>query len=120
MAALRDGAASGPVRFQSNWGGANRTGAVGWLAEWIWKHTPDHRSRLVDTGRSTGDNLQALADGNVDIAATAPAWAALSAQLGWRPFQTGRIPRFRSIAATRSNQGSNRSGCSSSIRHIIN
>lgn len=87
-----------PLRFRADWGGANLLRASGWLAQWVWEHTPDERPSVIHTGRGMGDNLQALADGSVDIAIATPSSFARLAAEGRGPFQGRGIPSLRALA----------------------
>jgi TRAP-type uncharacterized transport system substrate-binding protein len=87
-----------PLRFQADWGAANLTRTSGWLAQWVWEHTPDNHPSVIFNGRGMGDSFQALADAKVDVAVATPAAFARLAQQGTGPFEGRAIPALRSIA----------------------
>lgn len=86
------------LRFKSDWGGANLTRVCGWLAQWVWDHTPGNRLSVIHTGRGMGDNLRALAAGEVDVALMTPASFAALARAGTGPFEGTPMPHLRAIA----------------------
>lgn len=88
-----------PLRFKGDWGGANLVRAAGWLAQWVWEQTEDHRLSLIATGRGMGDNLAALAQGEVDVAFATPASFARLAQEGRGPFEGRPIRNLVAIGA---------------------
>ncbi|MFT4229463.1 MAG: TAXI family TRAP transporter solute-binding subunit [Microbacterium sp.] len=75
-----------PLRIRADWGGANLLRAAGWLTQWVWDNTDDHRPGLIHTGRGMGDNLVALARGEVDVAFATPGSFARLAREGRGPF----------------------------------
>lgn len=91
--------AVGRLRFQGDWGGANLHRAAGWLSQWVWDRTPEHRFSVVYTGRGMGDNLVAAARGEVDIAFATPACFARLAREGRGPFEGRALPNLRAIAS---------------------
>lgn len=88
-----------PLRFRADWGGANLLRASGWLAQWVWENTDDHRLSTIHTGRGMGDNLRALADGDVDVAFATPAAFARLARDGRGPFADGPLSNLVAIAS---------------------
>ncbi|MEV4516322.1 TAXI family TRAP transporter solute-binding subunit [Dactylosporangium sp. NPDC049525] len=86
------------LRFRGDWGAVNLTRACGWLANWVWAQTADHRLSVIHTGRGMGDNLRALADGEVDVAVVTPACFAQLAVEGRGPFREHPMPQLRAIA----------------------
>ena len=86
-----------PLRFKADWGGANLTRVCGWLANWVWNQTKDHRLSVIHTGRGMADNLRALARGDVDVAVITPACFARLALTGREPFTDDPIPELRAI-----------------------
>lgn len=88
-----------PLRFQADWGGANLTRAAGWLAQWLWEQTPDHRRSRIHNGRGMGDNLAALGTGEVDVALATPASFARLARDGRGPFAGRGISGLVAIGA---------------------
>ncbi|MGC0239411.1 TAXI family TRAP transporter solute-binding subunit [Arthrobacter sp. SD76] len=75
-----------PLRLRGDWGGANLLRASGWLTQWVWDQTPDHRLSVIETGRGQGDNLCAAGTGAVDVAWATPASFARLAREGRGPF----------------------------------
>lgn len=86
-----------PLRFKADWGGANLTRVCGWLANWVWSQTKDHRLSVIHTGRGMADNLRALARGDVDVAVITPACFARLALTGREPFTDDPMPELRAI-----------------------
>lgn len=86
-----------PLRFKGDWGGANLTRAAGWFAQWVWEHTPDHRLSVIHTGRGMGDNLEAVADGSIDVALATPGSFARLAREGRGPFEGRALPGLVAI-----------------------
>ncbi|QNE21357.1 hypothetical protein F1D05_29850 [Kribbella qitaiheensis] len=80
------------LRLKADWGGANLTRAAGWITQWVWDNTTDHRQAVIYTGRGMGDNLRALGAGDVDIALATPASFARLAREGVGPFEGAPIP----------------------------
>lgn len=94
-----DGTDVGPLRFRADWGGANLLRASGWLAQWVWEKTDAHRLSEIHTGRGMGDNLQAVSDGEVDVAFATPAAFAKLAREGRGPFDGRPLTNLVAIAA---------------------
>ncbi|MFT4232632.1 MAG: TAXI family TRAP transporter solute-binding subunit [Leucobacter sp.] len=90
--------AAGRLRFQGDWGGANLHRAAGWLSQWVWDNTPEHRFSVIYTGRGMGDNLVAVSRGEVDVAFATPADFARLALEGRGPFEGRALPNLRAIA----------------------
>ncbi|MGI8589453.1 MAG: TAXI family TRAP transporter solute-binding subunit [Nakamurella sp.] len=88
----------GRLRLQGDWGGFNLTRTCGWLAQWVYDNTADHRRSLIYTGRGMGDSFRALAAGVVDVAVATPAPFARLAQQGLGPFEGAPIPELRALA----------------------
>lgn len=88
-----------PLRFMADWGGANLLRAAGWLTQWVWENTPDHRPSVIHTGRGMGDNLSAVSAGDVDVAFATPASFARLAMEGRGPFEGRVLGNLRAIAA---------------------
>ncbi|MFB2587033.1 TAXI family TRAP transporter solute-binding subunit [Herbiconiux liukaitaii] len=65
---------------------------------YVYEHTAESRLSVIHTGRGMGDNIQALADGIVDIAIATPAPFADLALRGVGPFEGRAIPELRAIA----------------------
>ncbi|MGN8027217.1 TAXI family TRAP transporter solute-binding subunit [Microbacterium sp. 22242] len=86
------------LRFQGDWGGANLHRASGWLAQWVWDNSHDHRFSVVYTGRGMGDNVAAVSRGDVDIAFATPAAFAKLALDGRGPFQDRPLANLRALA----------------------
>ena len=86
------------LRFQGDWGGANLHRAAGWLSQWVWDNTEDHRLSAVYTGRGMGDNLAAVSRGDVDVAFATPASFARLAVDGKGPFASRPLANLRAIA----------------------
>lgn len=86
-----------PLRLKADWGGANLTRVCGWLANWVWNQTEDHRLSVICTGRGMADNLRALAAGDVDVAVITPACFARLALTGRGPFAGRPMPQLRAI-----------------------
>lgn len=87
-----------PLRFRGDWGGANLHRAAGWLSQWVWDQTADHRLSVVHTGRGMGDNLVAVSRGEVDIAFSTPAAFAKLALDGRGPFEGRALENLCAIA----------------------
>lgn len=90
--------AAGRLRLQGDWGAFNLTRTCGWLAQWVYDNTPDHRRSVIYTGRGMGDSFRALAAGVVDVAVATPASFAPLAQAGLGPFAGEPIPELRGLA----------------------
>ncbi len=90
---------SEPLRFRADWGGANLLRASGWLSQWVWDHTPEHRLSVIHTGRGMGDNLRAVGSGDVDVAFATPAAFARLARDGRGPFADNPIGNLVAIGA---------------------
>ena len=86
------------LRFRGDWGAYNLTRTCGWLAQFVHDHTPEHRLSAIHTGRGMGDNLRALAAGEVDVAVATPASFAALALRGAGPFAGTPMPDLRGIA----------------------
>lgn len=86
------------LRFRGDWGAFNLTRTCGWLAQFVYDNTADHRRSVIHTGRGMGDNLRALADGEVDVAVATPAPFAALARRGAGPFAGAAIPELRGLA----------------------
>jgi TRAP-type uncharacterized transport system substrate-binding protein len=65
----------------------------------VWNQTPDHRLSVIHTGRGMGDNLRALAAGEVDVAVITPGCFAKLAADGLGPFADRPMPELRGIAS---------------------
>lgn len=90
--------AQGRLRLQGDWGAFNLTRTCGWLAQWVYDNTPDHRRSVIYTGRGMGDSFRALAQREVDVAVATPAPFARLAQQGLGPFEGAPIPELRALA----------------------
>lgn len=90
--------AQGRLRLQGDWGAFNLTRTCGWLAQWVYDNTPEHRRSLIYTGRGMGDSFRALAAGEVDVAVATPASFARLARDGLGPFEGEPIPQLRALA----------------------
>jgi TRAP-type uncharacterized transport system substrate-binding protein len=88
----------GRLRFQGDWGSVNLTRTCGWLAHYIFEHTPNELRSVIYTGRGMGDGLRALGAGVVDVAVITPASFAPLALNGLGPFAGHPIPNLRAIA----------------------
>jgi TRAP-type uncharacterized transport system substrate-binding protein len=88
----------GRLRFQGDWGSVNLTRTCGWLAHYIFEHTPNELRSVIYTGRGMGDGLRALGAGVVDVAVITPASFAPLALNGLGPFAGAAIPNLRAIA----------------------
>ena len=88
----------GRLRLQGDWGAFNLTRTCGWLAQWVYDNTPDHRRSVIYTGRGMGDSFRALAQREVDVAVATPAPFARLAQQGLGPFEGEPIPELRALA----------------------
>ncbi|WP_137845408.1 TAXI family TRAP transporter solute-binding subunit [Microbacterium sp. 2FI] len=88
-----------PLKFRADWGGANLLRASGWLSQWVWDHTADHRLSEIHTGRGMGDNLSALGAGQVDVAFATPAAFARLARDGRGPFEGRAIENLVAVGA---------------------
>lgn len=95
----RSAGEAAPLRFRADWGGANLVRAAGWLAQYVWDHTDDRRRSVIHTGRGMGDNLRALAAGEVDVALATPAAFARLAREGRGPFADEPLTNLVAIAA---------------------
>lgn len=91
-------AAEGRLRLQGDWGAFNLTRTCGWLAQWVYDNTPEHRQSVIYTGRGMGDSFRALAAGAVDVAVATPASFAALAVSGLGPFEGEPIPQLRALA----------------------
>ena len=90
--------AQGRLRLQGDWGAFNLTRVCGWLAQWVYDNTADHRRSVIYTGRGMGDSFRALAQREVDVAVATPAPFARLAQQGLGPFEGEPIPELRALA----------------------
>lgn len=88
---LEENSSSSLLRLKADWGGANLTRVAGWITQWMWDTTDDHRQSVIYTGRGMGDNLRALGSGEVDIAIATPASFARLAREGRGPFEGSPI-----------------------------
>ena len=88
----------GRLRFQGDWGSVNLTRTCGWLAHYVFEHTPDERRSVIYTGRGMGDGLRALGAGVVDVAVITPNSFAPLALYGLGPFAGAPIENLRAIA----------------------
>lgn len=88
----------GRLRFQGDWGSVNLTRTCGWLAHYVFDHTPDHRRSIIATGRGMGDSFRALAAGIVDVAVATPASFAPLALNGLGPFRDQAMPDLHALA----------------------
>jgi len=86
------------LTFRADWGGANLIRAAGWLSQWVWDNTPEHRLSTIETGRGMGDNLRAVGHGETDIALATPASFAALARDGRGPFDGDALPDLVAIA----------------------
>lgn len=90
--------AQGRLRLQGDWGAFNLTRTCGWLAQYLYDNTVEHRRSLIYTGRGMGDSFRALAAGEVDVAVATPAPFARLALEGRGPFDGEPIPQLRALA----------------------
>jgi TRAP-type uncharacterized transport system substrate-binding protein len=90
--------ARGRLRLQGDWGAFNLTRTCGWLAQWVYDNTVEHRRSVIYTGRGMGDSFRALAQREVDVAVATPAPFARLAQQGLGPFDGAPIPQLRALA----------------------
>ena len=88
-----------PLRLKADWGGANLLRASGWLTQWVWDHTDDPQPSVIYTGRGMGDNVRAVAGGEVDVALMTPAAFARLAVDGRGPFEGRSLSNLAAIAA---------------------
>jgi len=96
---MDNGGTKDRLRFRADWGGANLLRAAGWLSQWIWDSTDEHRLSVIHTGRGMGDNLSAVAAGEVDIAFATPASFARLAREGVGPFAGRPLPNLVALGA---------------------
>jgi TRAP-type uncharacterized transport system substrate-binding protein len=88
----------GRLRLQGDWGSVNLTRTCGWLAHYVFEHTPNELRSVIYTGRGMGDGLRALGAGIVDVAVITPASFAPLALSGLGPFAGHPIANLRAIA----------------------
>jgi TRAP-type uncharacterized transport system substrate-binding protein len=87
------------LRFQSDWGGANLTRVCGWLAGELAVRAGRGTRSTIRTGRGMGDNLVAVARGEVDVAVATPAGFARMAVAGQGPFAQEPLDGLRAIGS---------------------
>jgi TRAP-type uncharacterized transport system substrate-binding protein len=85
------------LRFQGDWGGVNLTRVCGWIAGEIANRAAKGTRSTIRTGRGMGDNLVAVARGEVDVAVATPAGFARMARAGLGPFASEPLPTLRAI-----------------------
>lgn len=87
------------LRFMGDWGAFNLTRICGWLAFEVWNRTGGRPSSVIHTGRGMGDNVRALARGEVDVAVATPAQFVQMAREGRGNFTGGAVPQVRAIGS---------------------
>ncbi len=87
------------LRFQGDWGGVNLTRICGWLAGEVANRAARGTRSTIRTGRGMGDNLTAVARGEVDVAVSTPAGFARMARAGQGPFADEPMPGLRAIGS---------------------
>jgi uncharacterized protein len=87
------------LRFKGDWGAFNLTRICGWLAFAVWQRTGGRPSSVIHTGRGCGDNVRALAHGDVDVAVATPAQFVRMAREGKGVFAGEAMPHLRAIAS---------------------
>src|SRR5918999_4022011 len=86
------------LRFQGDWGGANLTRICGWIAGELFNRAAKGTRSTIRTGRGMGDNLVAVARGEVDVAVATPAGFARMARAGQGPFVKEPLQSLRAVA----------------------
>ena len=84
------------LRFKGDWGAFNLTRVCGWLAFGVFERT-GALHHVIHTGRGMGDNLRALARGEVDVSVATPAGFAAMARDGRGIFEGEAMPELRAI-----------------------
>jgi TRAP-type uncharacterized transport system substrate-binding protein len=87
------------LRFMGDWGAFNLTRICGWLAYEVWNRTGGRPSSVIHTGRGMGDNVRALARGEVDVAVATPAQFVQMAREGRGIFADDAVPQVRAIGS---------------------
>jgi TRAP-type uncharacterized transport system substrate-binding protein len=87
------------LRFMGDWGAFNLTRICGWLAFEVWNRTGGRPSSVIHTGRGMGDNVRALARGEVDVAVATPAQFVQMARAGRGIFAGDAVPEIRAIGS---------------------
>jgi TRAP-type uncharacterized transport system substrate-binding protein len=87
------------LRFMADWGAFNLTRICGWLAFEVWDRTGGRPSSVIHTGRGCGDNVRALARGEVDVAVATPAQFVQMAREGRGSFAGEAVPQIRAIGS---------------------
>jgi TRAP-type uncharacterized transport system substrate-binding protein len=87
------------LRFMGDWGAFNLTRICGWLAYETWNRTGGRPSSVIHTGRGMGDNVRALARGDVDVAVATPAQFVQMARAGRGIFAGDPVPQIRAIGS---------------------
>jgi TRAP-type uncharacterized transport system substrate-binding protein len=85
------------LRFMGDWGPFNLSRICGWLAYEVWRQTGGAPSSVIHTGRGSGDNVRALARGDVDVAVATPAAFVNMAVGGVGPFAGAPMPNLRAV-----------------------
>ncbi len=85
------------LRFMGDWGGANIHIICGWLAMEFWDRSPIETRTTITNGRGAKDAIQAVVNGDVDIAIATPSEFAAMACRGVGPFAGEPQPRLRAL-----------------------
>jgi uncharacterized protein len=85
------------LRFKGDWGAFNLTRICGWLAYEVWRCAGEHTNSVIYTGRGMGDNLVALARGEVDVSIATPAQFARMAREGKGRFASEPLTTLRAV-----------------------
>jgi TRAP-type uncharacterized transport system substrate-binding protein len=83
----------------ADWGAFNLTRICGWLAFEVWNRTGGKPSSVIHTGRGCGDNVRAVARGDVDVAIATPAQFVQMAREGRGNFSGDAVPQVRAVGS---------------------
>lgn len=85
------------LRFMGDWGGFNLTRICGWLAGELQQRADGRPGGVIHTGRGAGDNVRALARGEVDVAVATPDQFVQMAREGRGSFAGEPVPQVRAL-----------------------
>jgi uncharacterized protein len=89
------------IRFRGDWGQANMHRICGWLAQELGDRCAPGTERVIWSGRGCVDNLNAVANGDVDIAVVTPAQFAAMAVAGVGLYSDRPLTRLRALGHVR-------------------
>lgn len=86
------------LQLKGDWGLANLHRVCGWISDFVVKHSAAGTTVAILNGLGGKDNVEAVANGEVDLALATPAGFVAAALVGNYPFGGTPYPQLRALA----------------------